>query len=99
MAVLRRAVNEAKTVVQLLFECPACGCYHAAWIKNEPGRPKWKWNGSMTAPTFSPSLKVTSRNEKGPTTCHFYVRKGKIQFLNDCTHELAGKTVDMVEDP
>jgi hypothetical protein len=27
--------------------------------------------------------------------CHSFVRNGKIQYLNDCTHELAGKTVDM----
>lgn len=27
--------------------------------------------------------------------CHSFVRDGKIQFLNDCTHELAGKTVEM----
>lgn len=28
--------------------------------------------------------------------CHTFVRGGKIEFLNDCTHELAGKTVAMV---
>jgi hypothetical protein len=25
--------------------------------------------------------------------CHSFVRDGQIQFLSDCTHELAGKTV------
>jgi hypothetical protein len=29
------------------------------------------------------------------TVCHSHVRDGKIQFLGDCTHELAGKTVDL----
>src|SRR5574337_596906 len=29
--------------------------------------------------------------------CHSFVRDGKIQFLNDCTHELAGKTVALPE--
>lgn len=29
--------------------------------------------------------------------CHLYVTDGKIQFLSDCTHELAGKTVDLQE--
>lgn len=28
--------------------------------------------------------------------CHAFVTNGKIQYLNDCTHELAGQTVDMV---
>ncbi len=27
--------------------------------------------------------------------CHSFVRDGKIQFLSDCSHELAGQTVDM----
>jgi len=27
--------------------------------------------------------------------CHSFVRNGRIQFLNDSTHELAGQTVDL----
>ncbi len=27
------------------------------------------------------------------TACHSFVRDGRIEFLGDCTHELAGKTV------
>jgi hypothetical protein len=27
--------------------------------------------------------------------CHSFVRDGMIQFLSDCTHELAGKTVPL----
>lgn len=27
--------------------------------------------------------------------CHSFVRDGKIQFLNDCSHHLAGHTVDL----
>lgn len=30
--------------------------------------------------------------------CHSFVRDGKIQYLSDCTHELAGQTVDMREE-
>lgn len=29
------------------------------------------------------------------TQCHSFVRDGQIQFLNDCTHALAGQTVDL----
>lgn len=28
--------------------------------------------------------------------CHTFVRDGKIQYLGDCTHAYAGKTIDMV---
>ncbi len=31
------------------------------------------------------------------TICHSFVRDGKIQFLSDCTHELAGQTVELPE--
>lgn len=29
------------------------------------------------------------------TVCHTFVTDGRIQFLGDCTHELAGQTVDL----
>jgi hypothetical protein len=29
--------------------------------------------------------------------CHSFVTDGKIQFLSDCTHELAGQTVEIPE--
>lgn len=29
------------------------------------------------------------------TVCHSFVNDGNIQFLDDCTHELAGKTVPL----
>jgi hypothetical protein len=32
-----------------------------------------------------------------PDRCHSYVTNGMIQFLSDCTHELAGQTVELPE--
>ena len=29
--------------------------------------------------------------------CHSFITDGKIRFLNDCTHKLAGKTVDLLQ--
>lgn len=31
--------------------------------------------------------------------CHSYVTEGRIQFLSDCTHALAGQTVDLPPFP
>lgn len=31
--------------------------------------------------------------------CHSFITDGRIQFLADCTHELAGQTVDMPDLP
>jgi hypothetical protein len=35
----------------------------------------------------------------GETVCHTFVTDGRIQFLGDCTHALAGQTVDLPEWP
>jgi hypothetical protein len=33
------------------------------------------------------------------TVCHSFVTDGRIQFLGDCTHALAGQTVDLPDYP
>jgi hypothetical protein len=74
---------------QLWFHCPGCKCGHAFTISNRG----WTWNGSADAPTFTPSLLC---NAHDPTTrCHSFVTDGRIQFLSDCHHALAGQTVDI----
>ena len=30
--------------------------------------------------------------------CHSFIREGRIEFLGDCSHELAGQTVEMREE-
>jgi hypothetical protein len=75
--------------------------------------PVWEWNGSLNTPTFSPSIRVQGtvpltedeyqRVRRGehvepkPRLCHSFVRDGRIEFLSDCTHALAGQTVDLPE--
>ena len=72
------------------FWCPGCNAVHG--ITYEPEG--WTWNGSVERPAFSPSVLVTTaRDDK--TVCHSFVREGRIEFLGDCTHVLAGQTVDL----
>lgn len=86
-----------------LFTCPGCGLFHAIWIKQPENQgnkkyPIWTWNGSLANPTFSPSLLVKGGDFEHPhAICHSFIRDGKIQFLSDCTHTLAGKTIEMPE--
>ncbi len=47
----------------------------------------------MEKPTFSPSLLILDPARR----CHSWVTKGNIRFLNDCAHQLAGKTVELPE--
>ena len=72
-----------------VFHCPGCGYGHGFHV------PRWTWNGSLEAPTFSPSLLC---NPDSPSLrCHSFVTDGKIQFLDDCFHALAGQTVELSE--
>lgn len=53
----------------------------------------WTWNGDTERPTLRPSI----RTRDGRHTCHSFVTDGKIQYLSDCTHEFAGKTMDLLD--
>lgn len=85
---------------QALFECPGCGSAHAPYIKGK-GVPVWGFNNDLVKPTFTPSILVKGHlgeNKNGKDiygVCHSFVTDGQIRFLNDCTHELAGKTVPL----
>jgi hypothetical protein len=75
-----------------VFHCPGCGYDHGFHV-GSVDRPTWEWNGSMDAPTFTPSLLC---NKEWPANrCHLFVTDGKIQFQPDCFHKLAGQTVEM----
>jgi hypothetical protein len=67
--------------------CPGCKYRHKF-------RYGWSFNGDTERPTFNPSLVIKLVHEE-KTRCHSFVRDGKIEFLNDCQHELAGKTVEL----
>jgi len=72
---------------------------------------RWEFNGDIYRPTVSPSILVRGTEpitdaqadailrgepfEPKQIVCHSFIREGKIQFLSDCTHELAGQTVDL----
>lgn len=93
---------------RLGFWCPGCNEIHQITIGAGPG-PRWGYNGNPDAPTFTPSVLVTwnepsdapeefddtSKDRK--IVCHSFVTEGRIQFLGDCTHALAGQTVDLTD--
>lgn len=82
----------------LFFACPGCKILHGVNIERD-GRPRWTWNGSALHPTFSPSVlvqypwRLLESGEREQIVCHSFVTDGRIQFLDDCTHHLAGQTV------
>ena len=88
-----------------LVECPGCENMHHIPTKEVPydfmaSSDRWTFNGNMEKPTFSPSLNIMrfeGVNRDRKYVCHSFIRDGHWQFLNDCTHKLAGQTVPMIE--
>ena len=88
----------------LAFHCPGCEVEHVCSVTSK-SRTNWGWNGNLDRPTLTPSVLVRTGRavdpsfvpEPGdpPEVCHSFVTDGRIQFLGDCTHALAGKTVDL----
>lgn len=76
-----------------VIRCPGCDDFHVVDTR-------WTFNGDFERPTFSPSLLLngdpTYHNPAAPR-CHSFIREGRIEFLGDCSHALAGKTVDLPE--
>ena len=94
----------------LNFYCPGCKRVHS--VNFNPDH-LWNFNGDIDKPTLSPSVLVSYRHPKGYSNdnpapvgfngeyvtdiCHSFVTDGRMQFLGDCTHDLAGQTVELPE--
>ena len=76
---------------QWVIECPGCGCLHG--LKKDT----WRKDDSDNDPSFHPSLIVTLkfRDGRSDSRCHSWIKGGRIEFLGDSTHALAGKTVEL----
>lgn len=80
------------------FYCPGCGKKHTVFTKDEGLKhPIWGFNGDMDKPTFTPSVCAISTSPDGEIRCHSFIRDGKIEYLQDSSHTLAGKTVEMID--
>lgn len=77
----------------LFFWCPGCDEYHGVWVENPNPLTggQWNWNKSTVSPTFTPSILLRD------PVCHCIVTDGKIRYLDDCHHRLAGQTVCMAD--
>lgn len=67
---------------------------------------QWTWNKDYDKPTVTPSILnscqcvvLDNGTRISPYVNHIFIRDGQIEYLSDCTHALAGKTVDMVDFP
>ncbi len=84
--------------------CPGCDQLKAIPIPGEDGtfpinHAYWDWNGDLERPTLTPSILQHESGQLKRPLCHSFLRDGRWEFLGDCTHALAGQTVDMVPLP
>lgn len=92
----------------LAFWCPGCNETHM--IRHGPGQWGWNGSPDRPTFTPSILVRGVKRltdeqhaawqrgealPEPVPTVCHSFVTDGRIQFLGDSTHALAGQTVDL----
>lgn len=75
---------------QYLFFCKGCGYEHAIALKSEGGH--HNFNMDLNNPTVSPSI---VQNFTPGKMCHSFIKNGMIQYLGDCTHKLAGQTIEL----
>jgi len=100
--------KEYDSYFDLMFYCLRCEMHHGLIIRDvdesrltekdkkqyeKNKKPKWSFNGNFELPTFTPSINVL--DEEDNTICHSFIKDGKIQYLPDCKHSLAGKTINL----
>ena len=101
MAKLLEFTDKREGTPDVAFYCPGCKTNHGVWIEGSTKNPMnectWTFNGDFDKPTFVPSILVRWSHENKTNVCHSYVKGGMIQFLDDCTHDLKGQTVELPE--
>ena len=91
---LKPVADDAGRVQGYAFFCPGCQHAHVFYVA---GNITWTFNGDRQSPTFMPSLLNTCDGHVDPKQrrCHLNLVAGKLNYGTDCTHDLAGKVVDL----
>ena len=53
----------------------------------------WTWNGCTDKPTLRPSVLTQSHEFR----CHSWITDGNVNYLSDCSHEMAGASEELEE--
>ncbi|WP_457948291.1 DUF6527 family protein [Pseudarthrobacter sp. alpha12b] len=70
------------------FWCPGCDDMHQV-------SDSWDVRTDNGLLTIAPSVLVLYGSQPGAKRCHSFVNKSRIEFLQDCTHDLAGGSTDL----
>ena len=92
---------------ELGFMCPGCNTRHfindILTAPNARANGTWTFNGDFEKPTIRASVLTRSYIQNENTKvydveinrCHSFITDGRIEFLSDCQHNLAGQTVEL----
>jgi hypothetical protein len=59
-----------------------------------------QWEPPANTPEIAEQIRIGEITQaKVKKVCHSFVRAGRIQYLGDCTHALAGQTIDLPDWP
>jgi hypothetical protein len=93
----------------ILFRCPGCDDVHGITVENPSGW-SWNGDlehptfdpsvkvmphKTLIDDTLEGEALTAPANVTTTPLCHSFVRDGRIEYLGDCTHALAGRTVDL----
>ncbi len=86
--------KEEATHIKLNIPGPSGIIYLPVLLRGKrQGTGCWSWNGDTDAPTLKPSVLTTGHRFR----CHSWINDGQVKFLADCSHDMAGKTVELLE--
>lgn len=100
-------IIEAMTPDTYKFWCPGCNkghCVSSSWQIDlstdtlSPSVLAYSRN-YLINPDLEGDALTAPENVGTTPQCHSFVRNGRIEFLSDSTHALAGQTVDLPEWP
>lgn len=107
--VARLASNGTAPGRRIHFRCPGCNSVHGITV-DAPNAWTWNGDlehptfspsilvhphGKLIDPTLDDDQLTAPDNVRITPRCHSFVREGRIEYLTDSTHELAGQTVDL----
>lgn len=86
------------THIRLSMPCPISDRILPVITKGDrKNTPCWTWNGDTEKPTLKPSILTKTEYNEKVIVCHSFVTDGIVEFLPDCTHDSAGKILDLLD--
>ena len=87
-----------------IVHCNGCdGKHYINTKERNHNNALWRFNGDVSVPTFTPSVNISGKYEDDGMEilyrCHFTITSGTMKYESDCTHSLAGTTIELPDLP